>query len=109
MLQRQYRLPAQTKLNHPSSYFTESFILKITLNKLSYSRFGFIIGKRVEKKANKRNKIRRKFRASIEKLQKQVKPGYDMLFILRPNVTQINSSDMDKEVITALKVKTIIE
>src|SRR5476649_2290459 len=98
MFNRQYRLPAQTKLNHPNSYFSQSFVLKVSKNNLLYSRFCFIIGKKIHKQAVKRNKSRRRFRACIEDMQTQIKNGYDMLFILKQGIGEKDKESLTQEI-----------
>ena len=65
--------------------FKEDFlILKITKNALSQTRFGFIVSKKVSKKATLRNKIKRKLREIVS--QKEVKKGIDILLIAMPGL-----------------------
>lgn len=82
MLKRIYRLPPKTKLNKNDSLSTKFYRLIIAENGLPYSRVGFVISKKVDKKAVIRNRIRRKMTNSVEKIIGQFRVGYDMLFIL---------------------------
>ena len=56
--------------------------LKVLSNNLQKSRFGFVVGKKIFKKATERNKIKRQLRemvrARIEKIQK----GADVILIV---------------------------
>jgi ribonuclease P protein component len=50
-------------------------------NHLPYSRFAFVVGKRVSRKAVVRNKIRRRIREVVR--QDPIQPGWDLVFIAR--------------------------
>ena len=86
MLPRQYRLPAAVRLKHPVTYHSDFFLVKIATNDLTYSRFGFIIGKASAKLAVDRNRARRLLRSCIEERLEQISGGYDMLFLLKKGI-----------------------
>jgi len=60
--------------------------LKILKNNLDISRFGFIISKKISKKAVIRNKIKRKLREIIKK--EIIKKGFDI--IINTNLEILN-------------------
>lgn len=86
MLQRKYRLHSRTKLTNARSIAAPFFLLKFRPNGLSYNRYGFVVSKKIDKRAVVRNKIKRTVRACIERILLQIKSGYDMLFIVRKNM-----------------------
>jgi ribonuclease P protein component len=98
MFKRQYRFTAQTKLNHPITYTAEYFILKFSKNNLPYSRYGIIVSKKIDKRAVKRNQIKRKLRSYLEAIQPRVKTGYDMLFIARPNIKEKTRTEIGLQI-----------
>lgn len=102
MFKQQYRFPAQKRLNQADTYNAESFLLKIAKNNLSYSRFGFIASKKIDKRAVKRNKAKRLLRTCLESLQPQIMAGYDMLFILRPIAKNQRMQSLKQEVVEKL-------
>ena len=60
----------------------DSLILKILKNDLSFSRFGFIVPKKVSKKAVVRNKIKRRIREIVRSMMiKELKTNNDCLII----------------------------
>lgn len=83
MLAKQYRLTGQTNLSDAKIYTSPFLIIKASANTLSYSRFGFIVSKKVAMNAVERNRLKRAVRAVIEQNREKIKKGYDMLFILR--------------------------
>ncbi len=56
--------------------------MRVAPNELPYPRFGFIIGKRVSKRAVARNRVRRRLREAARRAP--VHPGWDVLLIARP-------------------------
>lgn len=98
MLKRQYRLPVRVKLNKPSLHKSQTFRLKIYKNNLSFSRFAFVISKKIDKRATVRNRTKRLIRSCIEEVLPQIKNGYDMLFILQKNALGKKRSEFCAEI-----------
>lgn len=100
MLPRQYRLPARIRLTHSHIYTSQYFIVKSAPNELPLNRYGFIIGKAAAKEAVTRNRARRLLRSCIEERLEAVKPGHDMLFLLKKGIIglerEILLSELDK-------------
>lgn len=72
-------------LKKGQAYFSQTLILKIIKNNLYISRFGFIISKKIAKKAVIRNKLKRRLREIIRKDISQLKGGYDIVIIAKKN------------------------
>ena len=67
--------------------FKEGFlVLKTAKNNLNIARFGFIVSQKISKKANVRNKIKRRLRETIRLKIKLLKPNTDNLFISLPGI-----------------------
>jgi len=69
--------------------FREDFlILRVAKNNAEKIRFGFIVSKKVSKKANVRNKIKRIISESIRLKLKinKLKPGIDAILIVLPQI-----------------------
>lgn len=58
------------------------FFLKIIKNDNPDSRIGFIVSKKVSKKAVERNRVKRLFREAVHLNVARMKPGYDLVFIV---------------------------
>lgn len=82
MLKRKFRLPKE-RLKAKKSLNVADFILKTSENNLVLSRFGFVVSKKIDKRAVVRNKAKRFFRSYIEENLEKIKPGRDFLFILK--------------------------
>ncbi|MBZ9569559.1 ribonuclease P protein component [Patescibacteria group bacterium] len=62
--------------------FKEDFlVLKMIRNNLNQTRFGFIVGGKISKKATLRNRIKRRLRELIRMKLKRIKKGFDLILI----------------------------
>ncbi len=68
------------------SFKEKKIVLKKAENNLDFSRFGFIVGKRVSLKAVERNRIKRKMRESAK--TNNLKKGYDAVVIALPGIKE---------------------
>ncbi|MBI2042504.1 MAG: ribonuclease P protein component [Candidatus Nealsonbacteria bacterium] len=57
----------------------DSFLLKAASNNLKVSRFAFVAGLKVSKKASQRNRIKRRVREIIRARLSAVSPGFDVV------------------------------
>lgn len=65
--------------------FKEGFLfLKTVKNNLNKPRFAFVVSQKISKKANLRNKIKRRLREVVRKKLKDFKKGTDNLIITAP-------------------------
>lgn len=99
MLNRKYRLPkghfkSEKILSYPA------FVLKIAKNGKDFSRFTFVVSKKIDKRATERNRIKRKLRRCIEDKIGEIAKGYDFLFIMKENIKEKNYCE---EVLSKLK------
>jgi len=60
-------------------------ILSVAPNGLAHNRYGFVIGSRVGG-AVVRNRVRRQLRAVLFHLNRQLRPGYDVVWIARNEI-----------------------
>lgn len=65
----------------------EDFLfLKWTPNNLKISRFGFMVGKKISKKATLRNKIRRRLKEQVRLKLPKIKKGIDGILVANPGL-----------------------
>lgn len=107
MLKRQHRLISPVRLQSPTTVTTSAFIAKIASNNLSVSRFGFLVRKALDKRSTHRNRARRIFRSCIEDMLTQIKPGYDMLFILQKRSLEAKYSELYQEIKSELQKRDL--
>lgn len=67
--------------------FKEDFLfLKVAKNNLKSSRFGFVVSKKISKKATVRNKIKRRLGELVRIKLPQIKKGIDGAIIIMPGL-----------------------
>ncbi|MEA3293180.1 MAG: ribonuclease P protein component, partial [Patescibacteria group bacterium] len=67
----------------------EKFLfVKIKNNGMDLNRFGFIVSKKVSKKAVIRNKIKRRLREIIKARIAKMKQGYDIIILVYPEIKE---------------------
>lgn len=86
----------------------DSFVLKIKKNNLGLNRAGFIISRKVSKKATDRSRTRRRFSEAIRPKIKDIKNGADLLFIVLPGADKKSFSEIESAVSSALKEAGLI-
>lgn len=67
------------------------------------TRFATIIGKKIEKRATKRNKIKRRIQATILSEIKNIKPGYDCLILVKKSAIKAKHQELQESVIKTLE------
>lgn len=96
-------LPAKNRLNKKKDFqkvFKEgkgikenSLTFKWASNNSKVSRFGFIISRKVSKKAVLRNKIKRKLREKVRAELSRLKKGIDGVIIVHPGAAKEKSQE----------------
>lgn len=76
------------------SFKTSLLVLKIVKNGLKHNRFGFIVSKKVSKKAVVRNKIRRRLAKISSEAPKNKEMGSDFVFIALPGIEKKDFSEI---------------
>ena len=67
------------------------------------SRFGFIVSTKIARDAVDRNRFRRAMSESVRINSISLTPGYDVVFLAKTTINRISTTDIMKEVYTALK------
>lgn len=95
MLQKQYRLSAHIRFSSAKSFGNSFFLLKSTENSEKHNRFAFVVSKKIDKRATKRNKIKRIMRSLVE--GKKDNGHVDMLLIARPAILHAKKEDIEEK------------
>lgn len=94
MLAKKYRLARNKDFARISrqgkAVFGRELSLKWIKNDLPYSRFGIIVSLKVDKKANVRNRIKRRIRAVLKEYLTQFVRGYDFLILTRTGIKELD-------------------
>jgi len=72
------------------------------------SRFGFVISSRLDKRAVRRNRIRRIFQDEVRKLLDQVRPGFSAAFWLRRAGMEASPPDIRQAIGRALQKAGVV-
>lgn len=90
MLAKTYRLKKRKDFESvfkKGERFKEDFLILIkSKNNLNHSRFGFIVGSKVSKRAIVRNKIKRRLRKLVQVRILKIKTGIDVVLIAQPGL-----------------------
>ena len=82
---------------------TPFFLLKYIRNNRENDRYGFIVSRKVSKKATERNKVKRRLRAIIQKTAKEGQRGCDMVFVVKKGATVASFGELQEATLGALK------
>ncbi|OGL62225.1 ribonuclease P protein component [Candidatus Uhrbacteria bacterium RIFCSPHIGHO2_02_FULL_47_44] len=65
------------------SVFDVTLGIRFAPNNLPVTRFTVVVGTKISKRAVVRNKIKRRIRGIVEKRLLEIKPGFDVLFLVK--------------------------
>lgn len=101
MLARQFRLPISISFQKARVLRFSLMTARFVSNNLSHNRYGFIAGKKLDKRAVVRNRVKRRVRSVVEKEGLKLK-GKDVLFILSPALKDASFSEISSQVCSIL-------
>lgn len=70
--------------------------LKFKKNKLDKTKFGFIVSRKVSKKAVVRNKVKRRLREMVRKRLPRIVPGIEGVLMTRPGIEEKNFAEVEE-------------
>ncbi len=82
---------------------------KATHSGLSDSRAVVVVSKKISKRAVVRNKIRRRIVEIVRQRWETVRPGYDIVITVRGDVSSLDHSTLNHNVVTALTRVAILK
>ena len=98
-MRRQYRLRRNSDFQqvrqNGTTYASPLMVLAFLRNQLGYSRFGFVVNKRLGGAAQ-RNKIKRRMREAARQRLIQIQPGFDLVFIARQPLQSASYSEIEQ-------------
>jgi ribonuclease P protein component len=96
MLEKKLRLRKETKFDKSQSFTSPFFVLKFTKNEQTFSRFGFVVSKKIDKRAVVRNRLKRQIRSCIETNLDKIASGYDLLFVLKKPLLKKTTAEIKR-------------
>jgi len=100
MLAKKYKLKKKNDFKSvfkKGRFYGNSFLsVKISKNDLKISRFAFVVGLKISKKAVVRNKIKRLLSAVIKFHLAEIKTGFDIVFLPNPDIVEKDYKDIEK-------------
>ena len=115
MLAKKFRLRLKNdfkKVFEQGKFCRERFLtIKILSNDSEIPRFGFIVSKKVSKKATVRNKVKRRLRESIRLKIKNglIKGGFDAIILTRPEIAERNFAEIDETINKLLEKARVLK
>ena len=88
MLKRQFRLSSFKRIRGEKSIASPLFALRFWENGENNLKFGFVVSKKIDKRAVVRNRVKRRLSKSIEELFGKIKPGYNFVFIAKKAILE---------------------
>jgi ribonuclease P protein component len=113
MLPKKFRLTKKDDfdlIHRKGRFFGEKYLaIKSLKNNLAHSRFGFLVGIKVSKKAAVRNKVKRRLRESVRLKLDRIKPGYDIIVLTKPEIADKSYEEIDNYIISVLEKGNLIK
>ena len=106
MLAKKFRLPISefyARKEKTETVRSAHFVVRWTQTNLPFSRFGVVVKKSEEKRAVRRNKIRRTVFDAVYLLRAHSMKGYDILMVASPALFHVSTRDVEKEIEEVLK------
>jgi ribonuclease P protein component len=109
MLKRENRLSRILRKVGEKKYFSPLFQVRISENNDNKARFGFVVSKKIDKRATVRNRVKRQVRVCIENNLDKVKEGYNMLFLLKKQIVGKETAEVNRIVLEELGKQKLLK
>jgi len=85
------------KIGQP--FFASEFGFKIVKNNMEKNRYGIVVPVAIDKRATARNQIRRRIKEIARLQDKNLKQGFDLMFLVRESVKDLKYKEMEEKLI----------
>jgi len=109
MLKKKFRLLKDTKFKKNFSVNAPFFVLKFAKNEQAFSTFGFVVSKKLDKRAVVRNRIKRQMRVTIENNFDKIKAGFDILLIAKNQIVGKNTKEISDKILEEFKNQELLK
>lgn len=116
MLAQQHRITKKKEFDHifnkGRTFFTPLFVFRVVPTERNVARFAFVVSNKVSKQATKRNLIKRRMRAAVERAIDHVRPGTDTLIIASQKVVTNGDAlpypDLERSILYGLRKTQVL-
>lgn len=109
MLSRTHSLKRPLKSREANKASSPTLLIASARNTFSYTRFLFIVSKKIDKRATVRNSIRRTLAGKVKELYSSIEPGFDVVIAARREITEAKKEVVWKELQTLLKRQKLLQ
>ncbi|HAA08306.1 MAG: ribonuclease P protein component [Syntrophomonadaceae bacterium] len=106
MLGREFRITSAQEYNNIYRFGKKIpgrfMVLYYLRNNLGYNRYGFVTSAKVGK-AVVRNRIKRQLREMVRQMNPSIKPGYDLVLVVRHHAGSADYQQLEKDLRMVLK------
>ncbi|MDD5290159.1 MAG: ribonuclease P protein component, partial [Patescibacteria group bacterium] len=92
-LQKKSDFARVAKFGQP--FFAPELGFKIIKNNLNKNRYGIVVSLEIDKRATVRNQIRRRIKEIIRLHDKNLKQGFDLMFLVRAGVKELRYKEIE--------------
>lgn len=86
------------------SFFADGFFsINFLPNRLSFSRLGIVVNRKIDLRATVRNKIKRRFREASKNIYNLLPKGYDIVITIKKPAKEIDFIQIETSLKDALK------
>jgi ribonuclease P protein component len=96
-------------LKNGKSKNSQFLSLRFIGNDCPLSRLGLLVSKKAFKKANQRNRIKRKLREALRANLSPIRPGQDIIFIARAGLEKNTSKEMARTILSLLEEAGLVK
>ena len=113
MLKKQFRVTKEKDFQkvYKKGLFNNGKYLKINLlsNRRDLSRIAVVVSKKTEKKATKRNKVKRIVREAVKEIYLNLSDGYDIILNVKKEALEASKEDIKKDLLETLKKLRVVK
>lgn len=109
MLAKKYRLNLRERPQFTKVFTLPYFVLKTRGNNGLYNRYGFLVSKKIDRRATVRNRLKRVTRSCLEEIFESINIGYDMLFILKKESLKVSRDSLCFSLKAVLKKEGLLK
>jgi ribonuclease P protein component len=84
-------------------FFAPEFGFKMIKNNLEKNRYGIVVPVVIDKRATVRNQIRRRIKEVARLQDKNLKQGFDLMFLVRESVKDLKYKEIEMKLIGLFK------